>query len=94
MPESPTTTPANEHIRLASHERNGLTDTDGVLNAQMENQEDFDSDAFKADGGGIVSCRHVDYYEKLNRIEEGSYGVVYRARNIETGEIVALKMLK
>lgn len=33
-------------------------------------------------------------YEKLNRIEEGSYGIVSRARNRETGEVVALKQLK
>jgi len=42
----------------------------------------------------IVSCRHVDIYEKLNHIEEGSYGIVYRARDTETNEIVALKRLK
>ncbi|OUM65254.1 hypothetical protein PIROE2DRAFT_60173 [Piromyces sp. E2] len=42
----------------------------------------------------FVSCRSVDNYEKLNRIEEGAYGVVYRARDKETGEIIALKKLK
>ncbi|KAJ3242069.1 hypothetical protein HDU81_007823 [Chytriomyces hyalinus] len=45
-------------------------------------------------GPSLVSCRSVDRYEKLNRIEEGSYGIVYRARDRETGEIVALKKLK
>ncbi|PYH47625.1 Pkinase-domain-containing protein [Aspergillus saccharolyticus JOP 1030-1] len=39
-------------------------------------------------------CRHVDNFERLNHIEEGSYGFVSRARNITTGEIVALKKLK
>lgn len=33
-------------------------------------------------------------YERLNSIEEGSYGVVFRARDKETGDIVALKKLK
>jgi cell division cycle 2-like protein len=33
-------------------------------------------------------------YEKLNQIEEGSYGVVFRARDKQTGDIVALKKLK
>jgi cell division cycle 2-like len=42
----------------------------------------------------IVGCRSVEIYEKLNHIEEGSYGVVYRARDKETGDIVALKRLK
>lgn len=45
-------------------------------------------------GPPLVSCRNVDNYEKLNRIEEGAYGVVYRARDRQTGEIVALKKLK
>ncbi|KAL8970483.1 MAG: hypothetical protein Q9183_001503 [Haloplaca sp. 2 TL-2023] len=39
-------------------------------------------------------CRHVDNFEKLNHIEEGSYGWVSRARESATGEIVALKKLK
>lgn len=39
-------------------------------------------------------CRHVDNFEKLNHIEEGSYGWVSRARETATGEIVALKKLK
>lgn len=39
-------------------------------------------------------CRHVDNFEKLNHIEEGSYGYVSRAKETATGEIVALKKLK
>jgi hypothetical protein len=46
------------------------------------------------EGPTIQACRLVDNYEKLNRIDEGSYGIVYRARDRETGEIVALKRLK
>lgn len=38
--------------------------------------------------------RHVDNFEKLNHIEEGSYGWVSRARETATGEVVALKKLK
>ncbi|KAB8245462.1 kinase-like domain-containing protein [Aspergillus flavus] len=38
--------------------------------------------------------RHVDNFERLNHIEEGSYGWVSRAKDITTGEIVALKKLK
>lgn len=45
-------------------------------------------------GPQLSSCRSVDLYEKLNRIEEGAYGIVYRARDRRTGEIVALKKLK
>lgn len=39
-------------------------------------------------------CRHVDNFERLNRIEEGSYGLVSRAKELATGDIVALKRLK
>jgi cell division cycle 2-like protein len=42
----------------------------------------------------ITSCRSVHRFEKLNRIAEGTYGVVYRARDLSTGDIVALKRLK
>ncbi|KAJ3321184.1 hypothetical protein HDV06_004527 [Boothiomyces sp. JEL0866] len=45
--------------------------------------------------GPVVSgCRSVELYEKLNRIEEGSYGIVYRAKYKATGKIYALKKLK
>ena len=33
-------------------------------------------------------------YEKLNKIGQGTYGVVYKARNIQTNEIMALKRIK
>ncbi|KAL4794724.1 kinase-like domain-containing protein [Aspergillus venezuelensis] len=39
-------------------------------------------------------CRHVDNFELLNHIEEGSYGWVSRAKELGTGEVVALKRLK
>lgn len=42
----------------------------------------------------LRSCRSIDGFKKLNRIEEGTYGIVFRAQDKETGEIVALKQLK
>lgn len=39
-------------------------------------------------------CEKVDEYEKLNRVGEGTYGVVYRAQHIKTGQIVALKRVR
>lgn len=42
----------------------------------------------------IQGCRSVDEFQCLNRIEEGTYGVVYRAKDKKTQEVVALKRLK
>ncbi|CAK8671064.1 unnamed protein product [Clavelina lepadiformis] len=39
-------------------------------------------------------CRSVTCFEKLNRIGEGTYGIVYRARDCESDEIVALKKVR
>ncbi|GAA6027134.1 hypothetical protein JCM8097_002419 [Rhodosporidiobolus ruineniae] len=36
----------------------------------------------------------MDKYERLEKVGEGTYGVVYRSRNRETGEIVALKKIR
>ncbi|KAG6601585.1 Cyclin-dependent kinase G-2, partial [Cucurbita argyrosperma subsp. sororia] len=42
----------------------------------------------------LQGCRSVDEFERLNKIDEGTYGVVYRARDKKSGEIVALKKVK
>lgn len=42
----------------------------------------------------LQGCRSVDEFERLNKIDEGTYGVVYRANDKKTGEIVALKKVK
>nr|XP_012417101.1 PREDICTED: cyclin-dependent kinase 10 isoform X1 [Odobenus rosmarus divergens] len=39
-------------------------------------------------------CRSVKEFEKLNRIGEGTYGIVYRARDTQTDEVVALKKVR
>ncbi|XP_058192687.1 cyclin-dependent kinase G-2-like [Rhododendron vialii] len=42
----------------------------------------------------LKACRSVDVFEKLNKIDEGTYGVVYRAKDMDSGDIVALKKVK
>ncbi|KAF7002324.1 hypothetical protein CFC21_017828 [Triticum aestivum] len=42
----------------------------------------------------LQGCRSVDVFERLNKINEGTYGVVYRAKDKKTAEIVALKKVK
>lgn len=46
------------------------------------------------DGHCYGRCRPVTEFEKLNRIGEGTYGVVYRARDTVSHEIVALKKVR
>ncbi|KAL9164725.1 hypothetical protein ABFS82_06G122800 [Erythranthe guttata] len=42
----------------------------------------------------LQCCRSVHEFEKRGKINEGTYGVVYRAKDSKTGEIVALKKVK
>lgn len=36
----------------------------------------------------------LDKYQKLEKLGEGTYGIVYRAQNLETGEFVAIKKIR
>ncbi len=36
----------------------------------------------------------IEDYEKLEKIGEGTYGVVYKARNKHTGKFAALKRIR
>jgi tRNA A-37 threonylcarbamoyl transferase component Bud32 len=42
----------------------------------------------------MAGCRSVFEYQQLNHIDEGTYGVVFRARDKKTGVIHALKKVK
>ncbi|KAG3084741.1 hypothetical protein PC122_g9998 [Phytophthora cactorum] len=42
----------------------------------------------------LWGCRSVDCYARIGKIDEGTYGVVSKARDKETGDIVALKQVK
>lgn len=42
----------------------------------------------------LGTCRSVTDFQKLNRIGEGTYGIVYRARDLKTKEVVALKKIR
>lgn len=43
----------------------------------------------------LQGCRSVyDIYERIDRVSEGTYGIVWKARDLATQEIVALKQIK
>ena len=43
----------------------------------------------------LNDCRSVyDSYERLDRLDEGTYGIVWKARDLATNEIVALKQIQ
>ncbi|KAJ1823498.1 hypothetical protein LPJ56_002973 [Coemansia sp. RSA 2599] len=44
--------------------------------------------------GFLGSCTDVNEYEKIGRIGEGTYGIVYRARHRKTNAVVALKRMR
>jgi len=43
----------------------------------------------------LNGCRSVyNSYERLHKIDEGTYGIVWKARDLATNEVVALKQIK
>lgn len=36
----------------------------------------------------------LDKYQRLEKLGEGTYGIVYKAQNLETGEFVAIKKIR
>nr|XP_048307915.1 cyclin-dependent kinase 3 isoform X1 [Myodes glareolus] len=42
----------------------------------------------------LVNSTDMDAFRKIEKIGEGTYGVVYKAKNKETGQIVALKKIR
>ncbi|RKP06518.1 cdc2-related-kinase-like protein [Thamnocephalis sphaerospora] len=42
----------------------------------------------------VGACRNVEAFDKLNRIGEGTYGIVYRVRDRQTNAVLALKRIR
>ncbi|KRZ03107.1 Cyclin-dependent kinase 11B, partial [Trichinella zimbabwensis] len=81
----------------AENENNILDESKTADVATSSKNDDSPSDSIKnlpIYYPSIMGCRSVEEYHCLNRIEEGTYGVVYRAMEKRTGDIVALKRLK
>ncbi|PYI05236.1 Pkinase-domain-containing protein [Aspergillus sclerotiicarbonarius CBS 121057] len=86
QPQDPDTTAPPKKRRRLSNDHNQEEPTPTTTN----NEPSILS--FPAQEWG--PCRNIANFERLNHIEEGSYGYVSRAKDITTGEVVALKKLK
>ncbi|XP_040284167.1 cyclin-dependent kinase 11B isoform X7 [Bufo bufo] len=82
-----------EEIRNASPHSNAQTDGDYVPDSPVISPVELKQELPKY-LPALQGCRSVEEFQCLNRIEEGTYGVVYRAKDKKTDEIVALKRLK
>lgn len=65
-----------------------------ATNDDVDTEIELEKDTLPSYFPAIQGCRSVEEFQCLNRIEEGTYGVVYRAREKRTEKIVALKRLK
>jgi cell division cycle 2-like len=65
-----------------------------IKNGGHDNEGGGEQKLLRFDAGGWSKCRSVENYDKLNDIEEGTYGWVARATHIASGRVVALKRLK
>jgi len=71
----------------------GVSDNIGPLN-NSQKEHGINSSKPTSDLHTFGNCRAVAEFEKLNRIGEGTYGTVYRAKDTKKNEIVALKRVK
>ena len=85
----------------SGNRQNKKKDTKNPSDVDMKATEPLPVEEVKSEEDGlppylpaIQGCRSVEEFQCLNRIEEGTYGVVYRAKDKRTSEIVALKRLK
>ncbi|OTA08486.1 protein kinase NPKA [Trichoderma parareesei] len=74
--------------------RRKLTPEPSTTNNTITPSSSSSSALLRFDVGTWKPCRSVDHYDKLNDIEEGTYGFVARATEIASGRVVALKRLK
>lgn len=81
-----------DHDRPSKRRR--ITPEPGVGVDEQQQQQQPPAKLLRFPAGGWSRCRSVENYEKLNDIEEGTYGWVARATDKATGKVVALKRLK
>jgi len=89
----------NDYMDVDEEEGNGDDRSDRILDTDSEDGDERGKTPEPANPpqrtiNMLQGCRSVDEFERLNKIDEGTYGVVYRAKDKKTGEVVALKKVK
>ncbi|XP_031338338.1 cyclin-dependent kinase 11B-like isoform X2 [Photinus pyralis] len=98
-----------EHFAQVNHLGYSSKDASPELQEEVESEDDLieplDQEVLVHDNTeeledlppyypAIQGCRSVNEFQLLNHINEGTYGIVYRARDKHNNDIVALKRLK
>uniref|UniRef100_A0A914W281 cyclin-dependent kinase n=1 Tax=Plectus sambesii TaxID=2011161 RepID=A0A914W281_9BILA len=85
---------ANDDIERIDDDDDDANDLTPEEDADVTIEDEEDEEDLPIYFPGISGCRSVEEFHCLNRIEEGTFGVVYRAKEKRTDEVVALKRLK
>ncbi|KAF9423446.1 hypothetical protein HW555_001255 [Spodoptera exigua] len=93
---SSTVSALDDNIIIAKHQRKGnlRREINNLNQNSLKKNKEKTTDAGPPSLPAFQDCRSVDEFQYLNRIDEGAFGVVHRAKDRLTGEEVALKQLK
>ena len=89
------TTKNSHSISKITNNENNATNVVPSTNSNRSSSTAITKSKFPSHNPLLQGCRSVyDCYERLDRLDEGTYGIVWKAKDTTTNEIVALKQIK